>query len=130
MVITDLITDAQQMGIIVYPRDGQIQVDIPWPVDRIPDPAMATLGALRERKPEVLAHFALLSPKLDIKLMIAALEAQGVKITPDPINGFNFYVSPTTKRNKDVAVKLLARLNNHKAISELVHQLAQQAPEG
>lgn len=129
MEITELINQAKQMGITVYHQDGQIQVNIPWTVNRIPDPAKAALGALRERKPEVLAYFALTEPEVNIKLIISALEVQGVKVTSDSNSGFRFWVNPSyPSRCKDTAVKLLSRLDSHNAISKLIDHLSQQAP--
>jgi len=54
-MITDLLNQAQAMGINIYLKDGQVKVDIPWPIEAIPDPARHILGELRSRQAEVLA---------------------------------------------------------------------------
>jgi len=54
-MITNLLTQAQQLGINVYLKNGQVKVDIPWLIDYIPDEARYVLGELRGRQAEVLA---------------------------------------------------------------------------
>lgn len=106
------------MGIRVFIRDGQIQVDLPWSVNAIPDPAKATLGALRERKAELLAHFALAENPPDIRLLVSALEAQGVRLAPDPKTGFKIYITrDAPNRCNGTAIKLLNKLNDHRSLA-------------
>ncbi|SHH43640.1 hypothetical protein [Desulforamulus hydrothermalis] len=128
-LISELITQAQQMGITVYHHQGQVQVKIPWPVERIPDPARAILGAIRELKPEVLAYFALTEP-FNAQLVLAALEAQGVRLVPDQLQGFRIFINPKAPgRCEGTAIKLINKLNDHR--SAIIPYLSgQQAPPG
>lgn len=54
--ITNLLKQAQALGIKIYPQDGKAQVEMQWPGEKPPDSALVILGEL---KTELLAHFAL-----------------------------------------------------------------------
>lgn len=56
--ITELIRQAQVLGVRIYPQNGQIKVDVQWPINEAPDPIRLILCELKQRKEEALAHFA------------------------------------------------------------------------
>jgi hypothetical protein len=56
-MITDILSQAQQLGIQIYIQDGQVKITLPWlTLDSIPEAARFVLGELRKRQAEVLAH--------------------------------------------------------------------------
>lgn len=54
--IANLITQAQGMGVKIYLQNGQLKLDMPWPIGSIPDPVRYILGELKKRQAEVLAY--------------------------------------------------------------------------
>ncbi|MDA8227606.1 MAG: hypothetical protein M0T74_07865 [Desulfitobacterium hafniense] len=130
-MITDLITSAQNIGIKIYLRDGQINIEMPWSVGFIPEPARAVLRELKIRKPELLAHFVLTSPGPDIRLYLEALRVYGVQLVTDLENGLRILVPETGCRQDDIIIKLLDKpLKDHWHIA-LEHLSAQnQHPPG
>ncbi len=54
--IANLITHAQQMGVKIYTENAQIKLDMPWPIDSIPDPVRCLLRELKGRQAEVLVY--------------------------------------------------------------------------
>lgn len=54
--IANLITHAQNMGVKIYLRDRQLKLDMPWPIESIPDPVRYVLGELKKRQAELLAY--------------------------------------------------------------------------
>lgn len=56
--ITELIRQAQVLGVRIYPQNGQIKVDVQWPINEAPDPIRLILCELKQRKEEALAYFA------------------------------------------------------------------------
>lgn len=56
-MITNLISQAQQLGIQIYLDNNQVKITLPWPtIDSIPEFARYILAELRNRQAEVLAH--------------------------------------------------------------------------
>ncbi len=53
--MTDLLNQANQLGIKVYLQDGQVKITLPWSLGSIPEFARDVLGELRKRQAEVLA---------------------------------------------------------------------------
>ncbi|RJQ25549.1 MAG: hypothetical protein C4589_11165 [Peptococcaceae bacterium] len=54
--ISNFITQAQQMGVKIYLQDGQLKLEMPWPIEAIPDPVRYILNELKKRQPEVLTY--------------------------------------------------------------------------
>lgn len=120
MEITDLITRAQQLGVTIYPQNGRIQVDMPWPVSALPDQVRSILGELKKQQGELLAHFALSGVEPDINLILAALQVQGVRVAPDSEakTGFRIYITTEVPdRCNELGIKLIKRLHDCKDVA-------------
>lgn len=55
-MIINLITQLQKSGVRIYAQDGQLKLDMPWPIDSIPDPVRDLLRELKGQQAEVLAY--------------------------------------------------------------------------
>lgn len=109
MEITNLLHSAQEVGISVSCLDGQIKIHIPWPVQQIPDQAKEKLSELKKRQSELLAYFAIEEP-FDASTLLAALQAQGVRISKD----MKIYIAPNVpNRCSGAGIKLINQLHDH-----------------
>lgn len=112
--IADLVTQAQSMGINIFPRDGQVRISMPWSIENIPDPARYLLSEIKKRKEEILVLFAMVDDKPDLQLQLEALRVHGIQLGPDPKNGVKINYTPIPGQNTEVAAYILDRLlRNH-----------------
>lgn len=128
MQISELLNTANEMGIHVFPQNGQIQLQMQWPINSLPDPVRQTLAEIKKRQGEILAHFALSSKQPDIPLLLAALKVQGVHIGPDPDDGFKIYVDTKNINNNYITgIILLDKLGQYRDLVP-AHLLAEPPP--
>ncbi len=117
MSITDLLARAQAAGIDISPKDGQINVSMPWNVNNIPDHVKEILREVKRNQSQLLAHFALNSKPVDKKLFISALKLQGIRLTSDPQTGFKMFITKDAPGQcSGTSIKLINLLNEHKDI--------------
>lgn len=105
--IAHLLSQAQRMGVRIYPQNGQVKMEMPWPPGSIPDYARHILGEIKKQRGELLAHFVLTNPPTDVRLYLEALRAWGVDLAPDKENGIRINVPPPGARNEEILVNLL-----------------------
>lgn len=107
MEIANLLQSAREAGVSVSCFDGQIKIQIPWPIQQIPDQVKEILSELKKHQPELLAYFAIEEP-FDTGTLLEALQTQGIRVSRD----MKIYIAP--RRNaKDIGIKLINQLHVH-----------------
>ncbi|WP_041274647.1 hypothetical protein [Desulforamulus reducens] len=131
MEITELLARARSIEINISPRDGQINISMPWDINSVPDPAKEILREIKKNRSQLMGYFALNSNPVDIKLLINALKLQGVRIAPDNNTGFKMFITKDAPgRCNGTAIKLINLLNYHRhmVIDYLAVQGEKQQP--
>ncbi|NTW04557.1 MAG: hypothetical protein HGA27_00380 [Peptococcaceae bacterium] len=129
--MNNLIAQANSIGIKIYVQDGQLKIDLPYPLTQVPEHGRIVLSELKAKKAELMAHFVCTSSTADLPLYLNTLATYGVQLTFDTEVGIKILIPPVAK-NDDMLIKLLDEpLKRHwyQAVNYLRNN-SQADPEG
>lgn len=89
----EIMARAEDMGIRIYYQNG-LKINIPWPIEIVPDPARYILGELKKRQTEILAHLAAADNIPIFQLQLESLQAMGLHLAYDPVEEVKIHCKP------------------------------------